>query len=34
MRGITYDPDRNDYWPIPQSQLELQPDVLQQDPAY
>lgn len=34
MRGITYDPQRNNYWPIPQSQLELQSGVLQQDPNY
>lgn len=34
MIGITYDPQRNDKWPIPQVQLDLQPGVLQQDPSY
>ncbi|HRN58006.1 RagB/SusD family nutrient uptake outer membrane protein [Agriterribacter sp.] len=34
MQGITYDPQKNDKWPIPQTQLDLQPGILQQDPAY
>ena len=33
MEGAEYDPEANDYWPIPQSQIDLQ-DVLEQDPAY
>lgn len=33
MRGITYDPERNDYWPLPQAQLDLQSNLIQ-DPAY
>lgn len=33
MSGASYDPDRDDYWPIPQSQLDIQ-DALTQDPAY
>jgi len=34
MQGASYDKDRDDYWPLPQSQLDLQPGVLTQDPAY
>ncbi|TVR71220.1 MAG: RagB/SusD family nutrient uptake outer membrane protein [Marinilabiliales bacterium] len=33
MRGATFT-DRDRYQPIPQSQLDLQPDVLQQNPGY
>jgi hypothetical protein len=33
MRGLTYDPNINDHWPLPQDQLDLQ-SVLIQDPAY
>lgn len=33
MRGASYDPDKDDYWPLPQSQLDIQ-DALTQDPAY
>jgi len=33
MTGAVYDPDEDDYWPLPESQLDLQP-VLEQDPAY
>lgn len=33
MQGASYDADRDDYWPIPQSQLDIQ-EVLSQDPAY
>ncbi len=33
-KGITYDPVRDNYWPLPQPQLDLQPEVLQQDPDW
>lgn len=33
MRGLKYDPEVHDHWPLPQDQLDLQP-VLIQDPAY
>ncbi|MDZ7719478.1 MAG: RagB/SusD family nutrient uptake outer membrane protein [Balneolaceae bacterium] len=33
MQGASYDSDRDDYWPLPQSQLDIQ-DALTQDPAY
>ncbi|SHI56418.1 Starch-binding associating with outer membrane [Tangfeifania diversioriginum] len=33
LKGASYNPDRADYWPLPESQLDLQ-DVLQQDPDY
>jgi starch-binding outer membrane protein, SusD/RagB family len=34
MIGATFDAERDDYYPIPQSQMDLQPGVLTQDPAY
>lgn len=35
MQGASYNAERNDHWPIPQNQIDLQGgDVLQQDPAY
>lgn len=34
MTGAKYDAGRDDHWPIPQIQLDLQPGVLTQDPAY
>ena len=34
MRGTSYDPEVNDYWPLPQAQLDIQTGVLDQDPAY
>lgn len=34
MRGASYDPEKDDYWPLPQPQLDLQEGVLEQDPAY
>jgi starch-binding outer membrane protein, SusD/RagB family len=34
MKGAIYDPERNDYWPLPQNQLDVQVGVLEQDPAY
>jgi hypothetical protein len=33
LTGAVFNPEEDDYWPIPESQLDLQ-DVLQQDPAY
>lgn len=33
MTGAVYEPDRDDYWPLPQDQLDIQKGVLQQDPA-
>ena len=34
MKGAVYEPARDDYWPLPQDQLDIQKGVLQQDPAY
>lgn len=34
LQGATYDADVDDYWPLPQAQLDIQPGVLTQDPAY
>lgn len=35
MQGASYVKDKNDHWPIPQSQIDLQgEDILKQDPAY
>ncbi|MFO7621279.1 MAG: RagB/SusD family nutrient uptake outer membrane protein [Bacteroidales bacterium] len=34
MRWAIYDPVKNDYWPLPQSQVDMQKKVLQQDPSY
>lgn len=34
MTGAVYNPTEDDYWPLPQDQLDLQKGVLQQDPAY
>jgi len=33
LTGAVYNPTEDDYWPLPQAQLDLQ-DVLEQDPAY
>lgn len=33
MTGASYDPKKS-YWPLPESQLDLQPGVLKQDPGY
>ena len=35
MQGATYSPERNDHWPLPQTQIDVQgQEILQQDPAY
>jgi hypothetical protein len=34
MQGAVYDPEKDDYWPLPASQIELQKKVLFQDPSY
>jgi hypothetical protein len=34
MQGAVYDPEKDDYWPLPQYQLQLQKRVLLQDPSY
>lgn len=34
MTGAQYDAGKDDHWPIPQVQLDLQPGVLVQDPAH
>jgi hypothetical protein len=34
MQGAVYDPEKDDYWPLPQSQIQLQKRVLLQDPSY
>jgi hypothetical protein len=33
LQGASYDPDKDDYWPLPLDQLDIQPN-LTQDPAY
>lgn len=33
MDGADYDPENDDYWPLPQAQLDIQ-GALEQDPAY
>lgn len=33
MQGASYNAEQDDYWPLPQSQLDIQ-DALTQDPAY
>lgn len=33
LRGTVYEPERDDYWPLPQDQLDIQKS-LSQDPAY
>lgn len=34
MNGAVYVPTQDDYWPLPQDQVDLQAGVLTQDPAY
>jgi hypothetical protein len=34
MTGAIYNPTQDDYWPIPQDQVDLQAGVITQDPAY
>jgi len=34
MRGASFDPEKNDYWPLPQDQVDLQKGVLTQDASY
>jgi hypothetical protein len=34
MRGAVYDPEKNDYWPLPKDQVILQKGILTQDSAY
>lgn len=34
MQGSVYDPEQDDYWPLPESQVKAQKRVLQQDPSY
>jgi hypothetical protein len=34
IQGATYTAGQDDHWPIPQTQVDLRPDVLKQDPAY
>lgn len=34
MQGAVFESDRDDYWPLPQDQLDIQKGVLTQDPAY
>jgi hypothetical protein len=34
MVGASFNATEDDYWPIPQSQMDIQNDVLTQDPAY
>ena len=34
MQGSTFNAVEDDYWPLPQSQMDLQKGILEQDPAY
>ncbi len=34
LTGAVFEPGRDEYWPLPQDQLDIQKGVLQQDPAY
>jgi hypothetical protein len=34
LQGAVFVADEDDYWPLPQGVLDLQPDILTQDPAY
>ncbi len=34
LQGALYDPVQDDYWPLPQDQLDIQKGILQQDPSY
>lgn len=34
MEGAVYDPARHDYWPLPESQLDIQDGILIQDPDW
>ena len=34
MQGAVYDPERNDYWPLPQDEIDIQKGTLIQDPSY
>jgi hypothetical protein len=34
MRGATFNLEKNDYWPLPQDQIDLQKGVLTQDASY
>jgi hypothetical protein len=34
MQGATFNATEDDYWPLPQDQIDLQKGVLVQDPAY
>jgi len=34
MQGATFNATEDDYWPLPQTQIDLQKGVLTQDPAY
>ncbi|PPK99934.1 RagB/SusD family nutrient uptake outer membrane protein [Parapedobacter indicus] len=34
MQGAVFNAEKHDYWPLPESQLDIQAGVLQQDPAW
>ena len=34
LQGANYTGGQDDHWPVPQTQVDLQPEVLTQDPAY
>lgn len=34
LQGASFTAGKNDHFPVPQSQIDLQPGVLTQDPAY
>ncbi|MEI8226127.1 MAG: RagB/SusD family nutrient uptake outer membrane protein, partial [Bacteroidota bacterium] len=34
MKGAIYNPTKNDYWPLPQDQIDLQKGILTQDASY
>ena len=34
MEGTSYNAEKNDHWPLPQNQVDIQAGILQQDPSY
>jgi hypothetical protein len=34
LKGVVYDPEKNDFWPLPKDQVSLQKGILHQDSSY
>jgi starch-binding outer membrane protein, SusD/RagB family len=34
LKGVVYDPEKNDFWPLPKDQVNLQKGILHQDSSY